>query len=102
MDLLGRVIRVNHHALDLFRIEMEDAGFLVVDPDHGVEMVGSHEAESFQGGRSGPAARTPYPPIAAAIMRSINSPLFAAPRAVKAGPQTCAALPDRVGRPSIG
>ena len=45
VDMLGRMIRMQHQLFDLGRVEMENPRLAVIDPDDGVIM--AHESDPF-------------------------------------------------------
>ena len=47
MDVLGRVVRVQHQFGDVGRVEMKHAGLAVVDPHDGVKVVLAHDGCPF-------------------------------------------------------
>jgi hypothetical protein len=48
VDVPGRVIRVQDQLVDVGRAEMEDAGFVVIDPHDGMKVMAGHEITPLQ------------------------------------------------------
>ena len=49
VDVLGRVIRMQHEPFHIARTEMEHAGFMVIDPHDRMKVVAAHGIGPFAG-----------------------------------------------------
>ena len=47
MDMSRRMIGMQHQSFDVRRVEMEDAGLVMVDPDDGMLVMAVHETSPF-------------------------------------------------------
>jgi hypothetical protein len=49
VDVLGRMIRMQHEPFHIGRTEVEHAGFMVIDPDDRVKVMATHGIGPFAG-----------------------------------------------------
>ena len=47
VDVPGRIVRTHHQPFDVGRVEVEYAGFVMIDPNDSMKVMGCHETRSL-------------------------------------------------------